>query len=690
MTMVRRRWLAVAIVGAALGATAARAQAQDEESLRKDLQELDRKRAEVLRRLEEAEKASSTAPGAAGAPSAPPPAGTVPAPAPPAPGETLLEEVEVVATGFARPRGQSTVPVSVVEGSWYEDRGVSSVADGLRQVPGAAVSRGGAPGAATSLFLRGAGSNQVLVLQDGVPLNDPTVGSQFNFFDLDAVNLDRVEVLRGSYGALYGSDAVGGVVNLVSRRGEGDAAFRSSFTGGSFRTHRETFGGSGGDAAFDWSFGVAESGTDGPHDREVFRSVSFGGLFGGRAWADGRWQVSVRSLASTAEDPYDFGNPLPPDDNIRRERDLFAVGGSLEKPVATWLTARVRASVTDIDSVFRNGADTPGGSMEFESLSQAATTEGGAALLASWPRGKGEALGGSVVLGGDWRVQESVSASDSPFGAGIDLDDAVQNGGGYLLATAEAGPVTATAGGRFDDHSQAGSEWSPQAGLRLDLDRTRSVLRANYGQGFRAPTPAEFADPFVGNPDLGAERSESVDAGLEQGIAPGVTAEAGWFRLRTRDLVVYDSATFRLENMARAQADGSEWGLRADLGGGLSVAGSWTHQRARNLATGYRLPNRPVDFGTLGVAWTRGAWTAAADLFVQGSVPDLGQTGPDMDLRRHPGRRAVVDLSLRWRASERISVFGRIENLTNGRFVETPSAPRGPPVSLFAGIAVDF
>jgi vitamin B12 transporter len=598
--------------------------------------------------------------------------------------ETTIPDLEVVATGFEEERGRTSLPVSVLEGEWFEVHQVSSVAEGLRQVPGLSVARGGTAGAATSVFLRGAGSNQVLVLQDGMPLNDPTLGGQFNFFDLDVLNLDRVEVLRGSYGALYGSSAIGGVINLVSRRGEGPGTFLASVEGGSFNGHRESLSGSGGDRDADWSFGVAESGTDGPKDREGFRSRSFSGLFGATVAGDGRAEVAVRWLDSTAEDPFDFGNPLPTDENIRRERQLAAIGLSVEKPLSSRLTLKARASVTDVDSAFRNGGDAPGAPAEFESSSKATTTFGGLSLRAVLP---GDA---SVVAGVDGREEESLSFSESPFGGGNDIDGTTRNAGAYVLARARLGVLTVDGGGRYDDHSQAGSEWSPQAGARLDLERTGTVVRGNYGQGFRAPTPSEFADPFVGNPDLGPERSTSMDAGVEQAIGSAVRVEATVFRLRTRDLIAFDPVTFVLVNVDRAEVEGIEVAATADAGRGLRFRGSFTRQRPRNLDTGDRLANRPDAFAAAGAEWTSGAWTATADAYWQSSVDDLGQRGPDQDLRDRAGRRLLVNLGARWKATKCLTVFARIENLLGEEYVETPSAPKGPPRSFFAGATVEF
>jgi vitamin B12 transporter len=294
------------------------------------------------------------------------------------------------------------------------------------------------------------------------------------------------------------------------------------------------------------------------------------------------------------------------------------------------------------------------------------------------------------VAGGDAKEEQSLGFSDSSFGGGLNLDRSTRNEGAYLLGRGRFGAFSANGGGRFDEHSQAGGEWSPQAGLRADIDASATVLRANYGEGFRAATPAEFTDPFVGNTNLGPERSQSVDGGVEQRIGEGVTAEATAFRLRTRDLIAYDQASGKLQNLDRAQVEGIEVGLSADAGHGLLLRGSFTRQRPRNEATLARLPNRPDAFATAGAEWTRGKWTLSADLYWQSSVDDLGQKGPDQGLRNSAGRRLVANVGGRWKATDSVTVFARIENLTNARYVETPSAPRGLPITFTAGITLGF
>jgi vitamin B12 transporter len=686
-----RRWKTGVFVPAALMALSGQAAwAQDDEALRRELDALERRRAEILERLRAGGKEAAPAPSGrpAGAPPAAPIAPEAGPPSPRGRAEATLEGVEVTATRYASAADRATASLSFVRGADLDRRGVTSVAEGLREVPGVSVARAGAPGAPTSVFLRGALSTQTLVLQDGIPLNDPTVGGQFNFFDLDTVNLDRIEVLRGSHGAVYGSDALGGVVHLVSRRGRGPGEFRLDLAGGSFDTQRQALHGSGGDDDADWSFGVSNERSHGHADRMGYHATAFSGRFGARVGGEGRLELAARVQDATAQDPFDFGNPLPLDPSLSRERELGAFGLTFDTPAAAWLDLRVRASYTDIDSEFRNRNDAPGVAPEFLSTSSGTTTLLGVSARARILEEDRDGASLDLVAGFDHETEESINYSDSPFGSGLVVDDTTIARGAYALATLGAGPVTVTAGARRDDHSQGGTETSPQAGARVQV-APRTALRAQYGEGFRSPTPAEFSDPFVGNAALGPERSRSFDAGVVQGIGP-VELEASWFRLRTRDLIGFDLATFKLANIADARNEGLEVAARADLGHGWRARASYTRQRPRDGDTGARLANRPDSFGSAGVSWTSGAFDLGADVYAQGAVEDGGQTGPDARLREQAGRRIALDLSARWRVGRGWTLWAAVRNALDDAWVETPQAARSNPAGWILGATLEF
>src|SRR4030095_561126 len=141
--------------------------------------------------------------------------------------------------------------------------------DAIRTVPGINVVQSGSPGKTTSVFLRGAGSAQVLVLIDGVPVNNPYFGS-VNFEDLSTDNVERIEILKGPQSPLYGSDSIGGVIQIFTRKGKGDAAFHTGFEGGSFQTYREKVGLTGQQGKLDYSVGFSRQDTEGQFDNDEF------------------------------------------------------------------------------------------------------------------------------------------------------------------------------------------------------------------------------------------------------------------------------------------------------------------------------------------------------------------------------------------------------------------------------------
>lgn len=652
------------------------------------------------------------------------------------PRTALTEAIEVVARGYAASPDTAVPKVTVLDAADIERRQATSVADLLSEVPGALVVPDGPHGQFTRLFLRGAASNQTLVLVDGIPQNDATGGGLFDFNDLGTASVERVEVLSGSYGVLYGSEAIGGVVAVTTRDGRGPWRGMLRLEGGSFSTHREVFGAGGGDDAFSMWVTASNDGTRGERRGESYRASEIATRFGFDLTDDLRADVVLRSVDSRVESPFDFpsfgSTVLPPDDGIARERSTLSTGVTLTHE-ARWLTTRLSASYLRVDSDFTNDTDgpetidpdfTPGTGDEVTvvrdeldsanwardwRLRLAATAHVSRAL--GWrPRSQG-GVEIDVTGGGEWLDQASDSRTTSPnFGAvgtsTTNVARSLDTTSGFVLGEArfpDAGPVRRgvfAAGVRHDHHDVFGGEGSPFVGGRFDFAPTDTTLRASWGEGFRAPKPSELDDPFVGNATLGAETSESVDVGLVQTLFGGrADVGATWFRLDTDGLIAYDpSATTpsrpfgQLVNFNSTRTTGIEFAAHADLGAGFAVRASHTHQNPRDADTGLPLPNRSRDFTSAGVSWERGAILLSLDAVFTSKLPHQGgeYTYPEPDERAAPGRRILVNLAARWRASDSVSVFARIENLFDDDWVATPTSPAGPPLGVFAGVQFDF
>ena len=188
-------------------------------------------------------------------------------------------QITVTADRLEEPVTDKTDAITVITREEIETQQWHYVNDALRQVPGLVLAQSGSPGKVTSVFLRGAGSAQVLVLMDGVPLNSPYFGG-INFEDLTTDNIERIEVIKGPQSPLYGSDSIGGVIQIFTRRGSGPAKIHAGFEGGSFQTFREKAGISGGQNNVNYSLEFSRQDSDGILDNDEFNETVFSGRAG--------------------------------------------------------------------------------------------------------------------------------------------------------------------------------------------------------------------------------------------------------------------------------------------------------------------------------------------------------------------------------------------------------------------------
>ena len=647
----------------------------------------------------------------------------------------LGDAIVVVAKRYATPRDRITAAVTVLDEDDIARRQATHVDEMLREIPGVQVVRDGPTGHYSRLFIRGAASNQTLVLVDGIPQNDATTGGGFDFNDLGAAAVERIEVLRGSYSVLYGSEAIGGVVSVTTKRGRGEPGGFVRLEGGSFDTHRESAGVSGVEDALDFALSASNYETHGERSRESYRGSDVTSRIGYQLDEQLRLDWSGRYVDSVVQSPYDFATSgvLPEDDNIERRRRTYSTGIGLVWDADPALTLRAHTSYLALRSKYHNGADgaetvdpdfVPGSGDEQQVVRDELRSDNDeddvrGRLDGTWRMG--ETLGWrvpedggfafDVTAGGEWLRQESDSRTTSPdFGATTSstqqLDDTTRTHSLFTqadLRAPDAGPLTdglITVGVRYDDHSEAGDETSPYVGGRVAIEPTDTTLRASYGEGFRAPSPSELLDPFVGNTDLSAETSRSRELGVEQRLADGrVVFGVTWFELEIDDLIAYD-ADFTsptrpygaLRNFGRARTRGTEWSGAADVGGGFTVRGSFTRQDPEDRDTGMDLPNRVRWFGSLGVTWSEGPVQVSLDGYISRELHQQGgrYTYPDPSERARPGKMKLVNLTARWRASDSLSFFARVDNLLDDDYVATPAAPAGPPLGVFVGAQWDF
>jgi vitamin B12 transporter len=517
-----------------------------------------------------------------------------------------LPEIVVTATRYPIAPDSVASTVTVLRGDDLRAEGIRFVGDALRQVPGAHVVQGGPYGAATSLFVRGGESDYVKVLVDGVPVNQP--GGFYDFASLTTDNIERIEVLRGPGSVLYGSDAIAGVIQIVTRQGDHGVQVAASGEGGSFGSARWEASALGGSERLGWSASLSRLTSDGTYDfNNDYRNTVASGRFSVRPGERTTVSLTGRYHDAKYHFPTDFTG-VPVDQNQFTTDQTSALALDLGHRFSPVVEGRLLLGRSDIVNRFENPIDpppNPGFSSSDRTTIDRSSAD--ARVQLNLPRGIRGLAGASVEL----QQQEVVGS----------FDDSRDNYGFYAEATAlPVSRLQVTAGGRLDENEKFGSFWTYRA-TALAFASPTTKIRASVGTGFKEAGFFEnFDSPFsIGNPDLVPERTFSVEGGVEQDFADGVVgAGLTLFAQRFRDLIQF---TFvpptpggpNYFNVAAANAKGAEATLHLRPRG--PVRGSVAYTRldsdvtdagfdagdAATFVEGQQLLRRPKDVLTLKV-----------------------------------------------------------------------------------------
>ncbi|MCB1054514.1 MAG: TonB-dependent receptor [Acidobacteria bacterium] len=586
-----------------------------------------------------------------------------PAPSAPsaAPATAAFEDQLVVTASLdATPERELPASVEVFTAEDIETRQATTVYDLLRTVPGVAVVRSGGPGDVTSLFLRGAGSAQSLVLWNGLPLNDPYFGG-FDWASLTTDGAERVEVVRGPLSTLYGSDAVGGVVQVITGRQTGTRLRLEAGERGYGRVAL-TAGLPLGDGHLDL-IGSHEN-QDGLRENDDFRSTGIIARIGWQPVEGLDLSLLGRSQDSDLGIPASGGIATPERRQASRSLEVALpwslVRGSWQLDGQLAEThARFRFRDPEADFAL-NDTDT-----ERRRLRAVVTRDLGAA--------------GWIAAGGEWH-RETVS-NVTTFGVNLD-DDSQSSWAGFVELHRTWQRWTLQGALRRDDNEFFGSEWSPALGASVRLG-TSTRWRVSYGEGFRAPSLGELFFPFSGNPQLAPETSRSVETGLEQ-RAGAWRFDVAVFDQRLVDLIQFDPQTFVNENVGEARIRGAEavveWGRRR-----FRARLTATHLDTEDRATGEGLLRRPRQSAGLVLTWQPAAWTVELLGRYTGDRQDLD---PVTFARSTNPAYTVADLTLRWNA-RRWQPYGRVLNLADETYEEALGFP-APGRTVVAGVSFAF
>ncbi|MFM9897611.1 TonB-dependent receptor plug domain-containing protein [Sphingorhabdus sp.] len=570
------------------------------------------------------------------------------------------DDIVVTASGFEQPRSETGQAIEIVGRDRLDQLQSATIAQVLQTVPGVSVATRGGLGGQTSAFIRGGSSAQTLVLIDGVRINDLTSpNGAFDFGALMTGNIGRVEILRGPNSVIWGSQAIGGVVNVQSIAPVDGFEGRLGAEYGGYDTKRLNANIAGTKGVFEGSVGGAFVKSDG------ISALAGGTERDGYANATGNARLKVnisdsftldfRSYYNRAKVEYDseFGvgaNGLP----VSRNRQFVGYVGAQFDLLDGRLNNRIAYTRTDLTRIGTdpivfsfNNFNVRGAIDRMEYHTAFDLTD---------------AL--TLVAGVEY---ERTFASTSFEGAAPDVArNDVVSGFGQIIVRPVNG-LTLTAGVRHDAYSDYGGQTTLGGNLAFTPNEGRTMFRATYAEGFRAPTLTEGQPPY-GNLQLKPETARNFDLGVEQQFLEGkVQLFATYFSRRSNNLIAFSPVSFQSENIDKVTAKGLEIGLDLNPSSQLDIRASYTLVDAINRTAGDTFGNRQALRPQNSFSLTAD-WQTAFGLSLGSSLLVIGDSFDDAANNVRLDGYALVGLRASMPLTDALEVYARVENMLDAQY----------------------
>jgi vitamin B12 transporter len=585
----------------------------------------------------------------------------------------------------------------VITAKDIQEQQAETVLQVLRNAPGLDVVQTGSRGTNATIFIRGSESDHVLVLIDGIEVNSTTLGA-FNFAHLTTENVERIEIIRGSGGTLYGSQAIGGVINIFTKKGRGPLHAGVSLEGGNGPTDRQTFTLNGEAGKLGYSFSAARMASDGFRKvNDDYRNLAASARLDYQVMEDASLK-GIFHFVSTDLGLFNNNNFVPAPDPNARERSTQYLG-KLEweqKILKNW-DYRISGSmfkehIKDSDDI--DDCTFFGFSCDSRTRDRFRPQISTAEFQTNYRYGDWS----TTTFGGEYKRRKAETSGG--------IDKAIRNMGYYLQEQLQFFDrrLILIPGIRLDDNQSFGTAWTPSFSAAYRFQETGTKLKAGYAKGFKAPTlnelffPPGFGCPAFGNPNLKPERSWEVNAGFEQELfSERLNLAVTYFHREVRDLIEGRPipgdpfGCFRAENVGKARFDGVEWILGFKILSFLTMNAQYTYLDW-DTADG-KLRRRPRHRGGMNLNFFHEGLNINLNANILGPRDDFRAASPFGDIVK-PGY-GIFDLAssytLPWRVpgAKALAVFGKIENLFNKKYEEADGF-RARPLNFLLGIRATF
>ncbi len=593
-----------------------------------------------------------------------------------------LPTVVVTPTRLPTPENEVGSSITVITDEEIQRKQERTLPDVLKDVPGLNVVQSGGPGGVTSVFIRGANANQTKVFIDGIDATDPASGT-FNFEHVLTWDIERVEVVRGPQSGLYGADAIGGVINIITKKGSGPAQFAGSLEGGSFGTLNQNGRMSGSLDRFNYYLDFAHFHTaDTPVTPPDL--VPLGRPITGDAYDNKT--LSTRFGADLAEN-FDVGMVLRYiDTSLRFTGDDFFGPEALQstesdQQLFTRGTAHLVSFGGALDQTL-GLAYTKFNQRDFDPNPPAPVPSffNGDRLKADW-QGNIKLMEGQILT---LRAEHQRDEITTP------VAEITDNAGMIQLQSSIGERFFNAASVRYDSYDTFGGKPTFRIAPTLPIPETGSRLKGSVGTGFKAPTLAQLFQNFpsfnfFGNPNLKPETSIGYDMGFEQTLLEKrLQFGATYFHNNIDNLITTNDTFTSLENVGRATTYGVETFAAYTPWEPLTLRADYTFLIAKNDILDQELLRRPKHKASLNAAWhiTEAAVLSATLLYV-GPWVDVSRNGTVSGLQ--VSGYTLVNLAGSYDLGDGVSAYARIDNLFDRRY-QNPTGFLRPGLGVFAGV----
>lgn len=598
-----------------------------------------------------------------------------------------LGDVLVSATKTQAYQSEVGASATVISSEDIARSGKTTVLDVLENTPGVCVTSTGVFGGAASIDIRGAKRGQTLVMIDGVEVYDPmAVTKDFDFAHIGVNNIDRIEIVRGAQSTLYGSDAMAGVINIITKKGKGDLQASVVLEGGAHSTLSESLALSGSSNNINFSVSLSRMDSDGVSkardggEEDAYKNTSFATRIGTGVFENLDLFAGARYIYAQT----DIDDGAYQDDPNRTTDSKHIIGdiGFIHELNDNW-NHKLTFSGTSFD---RNDSD-PADAVD--------TTENefsryrGDRRKVEWQHNLSFADWDTETLGYEYEEERGSSYSTGTMWWSNNQFDrrVLQNRALYLQSQAQMGDDFFLTGGcRVDRHDIFGSHATYKMSSSYMVADTDMRLKATYGTAFRAPNLYQLYDANYGNAQLDAEKSRGFDIGAEQRLLDDrLFLSAVYFYAKYKNLIDSDPVTWKYVNIKNGTARGYELESVFDMNGSVKLGGNYTYTKTRDGDTAREFGRRPKHQVSAFLDWD---YSEKGNVYLSGRYIGSRMDAPAYNTNKNK-KYTVVDIAANYNLNDTLQVFSRVDNIFD-RSYEPIRGYNGIDRSLYAGIKGQF